>query len=265
MRVYCCQYAMEWENPPGNWGKVAGLLAGEAGETLEPGSLVVLPELFDTGFSMRAPELARSYPGQAESFLRELAISRAVYVLAGVAVQSAKGRGGNQAVVFSTKGELLARYTKTFPFTPGGEHAVFDGGAGPVLFAWEDCLVAPFVCYDLRFPEIQRLAVRRGAELLVFVASWPSTRAAHWLKLLQARAIENQCYVVGVNRVGTDPFHSYSGNSIVVNPFGEIVADALGEEGVLGCNLDLAGLREYRQKLPFLRDIRPEFLAHEGA
>jgi predicted amidohydrolase len=249
---------MEWENPPGNWGKVAGLLAGH---TLEPRSLVVLPELFDTGFSMRAPELARDYPGQAESFLRELAVSANVYVLAGVAVQSLAGRGGNQAVVFSNTGELLARYTKTFPFTPGGEREFFDGGSGPVLFAWEDHVVAPFVCYDLRFPEIQRMAVRRGTELLVFVASWPSVRSAHWLKLLQARAIENQCYVVGVNRTGSDPFHHYSGNSVVVNPSGEIVADASGGEGVFSCSIDFDTQRQYREKLPFLRDIRPEFIA----
>lgn len=262
MRVYCCQYAMEWENPPSTWGKVAGLLEGES---LEPGALVVLPELFDTGFSMRAPELARDYPGQAESFLREFALSKRVYVLAGVAVQSAAGRGANQVVVFSSAGELLARYTKTFPFTPGGEHQFFDGGTGPVLCAWGDCLVAPFVCYDLRFPEIQRLAVQRGAEVLVFVASWPAARAAHWLKLLQARAIENQSYVIGVNRIGTDPFHAYRGNSVVVNPAGEIVADALEAERVLSCDLDLPGLREYRQNLPFLRDIRPEFLAQTPA
>jgi predicted amidohydrolase len=226
----------------------------------EADSLVVLPEMFDTGFSMRAPELAREYSGQSESFLRQFATDWKVGVMAGVTAAGSEGKASNEAVVFSRHGELLMRYSKTFPFRPGGEADFFEAGSGPKVFSWGGVRVAPFVCYDLRFPEIQRRAVQLGAEVMVFIASWPSPRAAHWTKLLQARAIENQCFVLGVNRIGSDPQHGYSGGSLLVNPAGEIVSDAGDSENVLAARLDLGAMRQYRERLPFLADLRPEFL-----
>ena len=117
--------------------------------------------------------------------------------------------------------------------------------------------VSPFICYDLRFPEIFRTAAAsHRPELYVVIANWPEKRILHWVRLLQARAIENQAYVVGVNRIGTDPYYHYPGRSLILDPHGEIVADAGADEGVLRACLDLASLRKYREGLPFLKDMR---------
>jgi predicted amidohydrolase len=121
-------------------------------------------------------------------------------------------------------------------------------------------MVSPFICYDLRFPEIFRISTRGGAEILVVIANWPQAREMHWLALLRARAIENQCYVAGVNRVGRDPNVEYSGRSVIIDPRGEIMADAGNKQLIISTEFDLSALRDYRRQFPALTDIRPEFL-----
>jgi len=120
--------------------------------------------------------------------------------------------------------------------------------------------VAPFVCYDLRFPEVFRIAAARGAQLLAVIANWPSAREAHWLTLLRARAIENQAYVAGVNRCGEDPRLRYTGRSVIIDPRGEVLADAGSDEAVITADIDLADLEEYRRSFPALADMRRELL-----
>ncbi|HTL28529.1 MAG TPA: nitrilase-related carbon-nitrogen hydrolase, partial [Tepidisphaeraceae bacterium] len=124
---------------------------------------------------------------------------------------------------------------------------------------WTDFTVAPFVCYDLRFPEIFRRAVRKGATLMTVIANWPEARINHWLTLLQARAIENQCYVIGINRCGFDPQLRYPGRSVVVDPHGVIIADAGHQQRVLIADLDPKLVETTRTKLPFLSDMREDF------
>ena len=139
--------------------------------------------------------------------------------------------------------------------TVGG---IGEAGAGVASFAWGEFTVAPFVCYDLRFPEVFRLGVRGGADLMVVIANWPEPRDTHWLALLRARAIENQCYVVGVNRAGSDPHIRYAGHNIVVGPRGETVAQADEGPEVLLAEIELASLVEYRRQFPALADMRGE-------
>lgn len=118
--------------------------------------------------------------------------------------------------------------------------------------------MSPFICYDLRFPEIFRAAaLGLGSELLVVIASWPIKRAQHWVTLLQARAIENQAYVIGVNRCGTDPNFTYPGRSMVVDPHGVILVDASDVEGTVSARLDRARVASWREQFPALRDARP--------
>jgi predicted amidohydrolase len=121
---------------------------------------------------------------------------------------------------------------------------------------WHDFQVAPFVCYDLRFPEIFRAAVKQETGLFVVIANWPSAREEHWLALLKARAIENQAYVLGVNRCGDDPKLHYSGRSQLIDPRGAILADAGESEGVISAELDLKALEEYRSSFPALADMK---------
>ncbi len=253
MKIFCCQHDIVWENKEANHARVRELLAGV---TIPPGSLVLLPELFSVGFSMEVARISEGDERETENFLAQTAQEMGIYLLGGVVNLGADGRGRNQSVVFSPEGKLLARYSKMQPFSLGGELKHYTPGDETVSFDWQGCVVAPFICYDLRFPEIFRTAVKRGAQFFPVIANWPITRIQHWVTLLQARAIENQAYVAGVNRTGRDPRYNYCGRSIIVNPHGEIIADAGLEEGVISADLDLAGLLTWRAEFPALRDMR---------
>ena len=221
---------------------------------MDRGSLVLLPEMFASGFSLNVPLIAEGREGATRAFLSAIAAERGVYLMGGIVSAGRNGRGRNEAVVFSPQGGELACYRKLQTFTPGGETAVYEAGSEVVLFQWGAALVAPFICYDLRFPERQRTAAKKRPHLMTFIASWPDARLSHWVKLLQARAIENQCYVAGVNRIGSDPQLHYSGRSMIVNPMGEVIADAGEAECVIGADIDIPSLEEYRVRMPFLDD-----------
>ena len=165
-------------------------------------------------------------------------------------------KGRNEAVVIGPDGTELTRYTKMQPFTPGGESDNYQAGTEPVIFEWGGFRVAPFVCYDLRFPEHFRSAMPEGATMYVVIANWPDTRASHWRALLHARAIENQALVVGVNRCGRDPSLSYGGGSIVIDAAGQTLVEAGDLECVMSCDIDAGAVAEYRRRLPFLEDAR---------
>jgi predicted amidohydrolase len=260
MKVICCQHDIVWEDRGANLARVEALLRAA---DLPKDALVLLPEMFTSGFSLATALIAEDASRETEGFLRRLAVELGVYLMGGVVNQGGGGLCRNEAVVYSPAGEEVARYCKMRPFTPGGESAHFSAGAAPMIFDWAGCSVAPFICYDLRFPEIQRQAGAARAQLMTFIASWPDARLAHWVTLLQARAIENQCYVAGVNRIGSDPNLHYSGRSVIVSPLGEIIADAGDRECLIGAELDLDALQEYRGKLPFLDDLQ-DFALRRG-
>jgi predicted amidohydrolase len=253
MNIVCCQLDVVWENKTANYERTRRLLASA---NVPAGSLVLLPEMFSTGFSMNVAAIAEGEARDGEKFLAHTAEEFRSYLLGGVVTATAEGRGRNEAVIFAPDGPQIARYCKMHPFTPGGETKRYQAGQGVVTFHWHDFVVSPFICYDLRFPEVFRLATRRGAQLFVVIASWPATRDKHWIQLLQARAIENQAYVAGVNRCGRDPKFTYSGRSLIIDPRGEILADAGHEEKVIQAVADLKGLTAYRSELPFLEDMR---------
>ena len=252
MRVHLLQYDIAWEDPPANRAKVSALVAGAAPAA---GDMVVLPETAFTAFSFQTE---RTLPdaAAAEAFLADLARRHRCTVVGGVVAPDALGRASNQSLAFSPEGELLARYVKIQPFTLGGERKVHAPGGEIVHFSWQGLTVAPFVCYDLRFPELFREAVTHGAEMFVVIASWPARRTHHWLTLLAARAIENQAVVVGVNRCGTDPGATYLGRSVVVSPHGHVVADAGEREHVVTTTIDPDEIRQWRRDFPALRDMR---------
>jgi predicted amidohydrolase len=251
MKVIACQLDIVWEDKPANHAKVTRLLEQAAPPA---GALVVLPEMFATGFSMRAASISDSASQETQRFLANTARNFGVFLLGGVVTNGQSGLGRNECVGFNPAGEEIVRYCKIHPFTYGGEAQHYEPGAEVVLFEWAGFQVAPFICYDLRFPEIFRAAVKRGANLFTVMANWPVARGAHWNALLQARAIENQAYVVGVNRCGADPGLQYPGQSQVLSPQGAplIVAGAL--ESTIQAEISLAALTQYRAELPFLAD-----------
>ena len=253
MNVIALQHDIAWEDKPANFDRVRKLLT-EAAPAKD--ALVVLPEMFATGFSMNADAIAEPHGGPTEQFLAKTAREFGVCLVAGAAVRGRDGRARNQALAFSPAGHRLASYAKMRLFTPGGEPAHYAAGRRPVAFRWADCSISPCICYDLRFPEIfRRAAAAHRPELFVVIANFPEKRIQHWTRLLQARAIENQAWVAGVNRVGGDPYYTYAGRSLIIDSQGEILADAGDREGWIGAELDLAVLRRYREGLPFLADM----------
>jgi predicted amidohydrolase len=126
-----------------------------------------------------------------------------------------------------------------------------------------DIIVSPFVCYDLRFPELFQIASRK-AHLITIAASWPAERKEHWITLLKARAIENQCYIAGVNRIGEGNKVQYEGNSIIVNPYGEIISEAILGEGIVSANVETSAVEKYRKDFPLKKDRRVELYKQLG-
>ncbi|HSI11662.1 MAG TPA: carbon-nitrogen family hydrolase [Chthoniobacter sp.] len=249
--VYAVQLDIVWEDKAANFRKVEEMVAAAAPAA---GSLVVLPEMFACGFSMNLVITRQHADREDETFLAGLAQKHGVFVAAGVVSAGAAEMGRNEAVVFSPEGKLLARYAKIHPFSLGGEAQGHERGTEIVTFPWGGFVVAPFVCYDLRFPEIFRAAARKGADLLVVMALWPVKRQQHWLTLLQARAIENQAYVVGVNRVGGEPELLYAGRSVVIDPHGVSIADAGEREHILSALIEPEIVTAWRRDFPALRD-----------
>ncbi|MEZ5275022.1 MAG: carbon-nitrogen family hydrolase [Opitutaceae bacterium] len=257
MKIFGIQFSITWQDKPANFTRVGDLVA-EAGPPA--GSLIVLPEMFATGFSMEVDAVVDEGKEPTEVFLGSLAARHGCFVIAGRVSRAEDGLGSNEAIVVGPDGRVIQRYRKMHPFSYGGEDEHYAAGREPVLFEWHGMKVCPLVCYDLRFPEVFRTAVVRGAECFAVIANWPRARQMHWEQLLKARAIENQAYVVGVNRVGSDPNVKYRGGSLIIDPRGEVLAGAGDEEVVLSADIDPAALDEYRQRFPALRDIHPDFV-----
>ncbi len=262
MKVIGIQIDTVWEDKPASHARVETLL-GDI--DIARGTLIVLPEMFATGFSPDVSKIAEAAgDGPTQTFLSGLAARRKAFVLGGVVTHGEAGRGRNEAVVYGPDGAELVRYQKLFPFTFGKETDHYGRGDTTARFECGDFKVAPFVCYDLRFPEVFRIEARRGAELYAVIANWPAARQDHWMALLRARAIENQAFVIGVNRCGRDPKHSYSGRSQIIDPRGRVLADAGQSEGLVRAELNRAELVEYRATFPALSDVRDEYLADDA-
>jgi len=257
MQVHLVQHDIVWESPTETIAHVRTMLEAHL---VAPGDLVVLPEMFATGFSMNAAKVGEAADGGTTSFLQEIAQRGQVFVIGGVPVVAPSGRVQNQAVCVNPQGEVVARYAKMQPFSISGENKNYEAGSAPAIFDWNGLKVAPLICYDLRFPEVFRAATKLGAEMFCVIANWPATRAAHWDILLPARALENQAYLTGVNRVGRDPVCQYNGRSRVLDPNGCLLADAGEVETILSCAIDPENVRTFRAKLPFLRDMRSDLL-----
>ncbi len=257
MNVVCVQFDIAWEDRAANFAKARSLLQSAR---VVPGSLIVLPEMFSTGFSMNVAGICEGDSRPGETFLAELAGESGAAALGGVVTMAADGRGRNEAVLVAPGGEQLARYAKMHPFSYAGESDHYAPGDRPVVAEVAGTKLAPFICYDLRFPEVFRSAAAGGAEVLAVIANWPEARQDHWRTLLRARAIENQAYVIGVNRTGADPNVTYAGGSVVVGPRGEVVAEAGPAECTFAAELDLEALREYRRDFPALDDMKGDWV-----
>ena len=252
MKVALCQLDIVWEDKEANHRRVIDLLDSAA---LESGSLLVLPEMFSTGFSMNVSAIAERNDQPSIRFMQGLARDRGIYVIGGVVTEGTNSLGRNEAVGFAPDGTEAVRYAKIHPFQ-GAESRNYAGGAEIQTFECGGFRASPFVCYDLRFPEVFRMAVCSGAELFIVIANWPEKRIHHWVTLLQARAVENQAYVAGVNRCGKDPYLKYPGRSLIIDPQGRILAEADSQEQILTAKLNPESVTTWRRAFPVLKDIR---------
>ena len=252
MRVALGEYDTGWHDADASLARAgdvvrAGAAAGAA--------LVVLPEMCTTGFTMD-PEQAEPIGGPGVAALGALAAGAGVHLIAGVALREmAKGgeRLVNAAVLVDDAGRPVSIYRKQRVFAYAGEHAVYEAGREPVATTVDGVRLALFICYDLRFPELFR-PVAPAVDAMIVIANWPVARRAHWDTLLRARAIENQCYVVGVNRTGAGGGLEFDGGSAAYDPFGEPAAVTRGDARTV--DIDPARVRAVREEYPFLRDMR---------
>ena len=262
MNVHALQYSIHWEDKPANFSHVRTLL-----EQLrpQPGDLVVLPELSCIGFTMRREGLAEESNGETAQFFAHQAREYGIYLIGGASWWGEGGLGRNMALTFDPQGQLLGAYAKQHPFSYGGETSHYQPGELFFQFDWHGCKVAPLICYDLRFPETFRHLAHLGVEFYVVIANWPAARVHHWDTLLQARAIENQAYVLGVNRCGDDPKVNYPGSTRLIDPHGKVLSSLDNLPGKLSAGLDLEDLRAYRARFPALNDLRLEQLGLSSA
>lgn len=265
MRAHLVQMDVAWEDPRANRARAEALVDGAG---VSAGDLVVLPEMFETGFSMNIERTADER-GEGAAWLGAMAKRLRVTLVAGITVRRADGWGLNRALVLSGSGGESARYDKAHPFSFGREAERFKGGDRVVVCAWESggnrAMLCPVVCYDLRFPELFRAGRMRGAEVFVVIANWPSVRVEHWLALLRARAIENQAVVLGVNRTGSDPLLAYPGASVAFDAMGERIGWGGEAEGVVSVGVDIGACRAWRDSFPAWNDARESLLPRLGA
>jgi predicted amidohydrolase len=255
LRVALGEYDTGWHDPAGSLARAAGVVERAAAAGAE---LVVLPEMCTTGFTMESAARAEPPDGPSAAVLAELARGHGVHLLAGVATRAPSDGGGerfhNSALLFRPDGALAAEYRKQRLFAIAGEHECYAAGDAPVVVRVGGVRIAPFICFDLRFPELFR-AVAPRVDALVLVANWPASRRAHWDVLVRARAIENQCYVVAVNRSGVGGGLEYDGGSVAYDPWGEPVAEA-ADGGLLVARIDPAEVTRVRSRYPFVEDRR---------
>jgi len=250
MKVALFQYDPKWESRDINMHRLEELAADI---TIRP-DLMIFPELTLTGFTMRSKRFAEPLDGPSAGFYREMAVRYKTHLIGGL-IEQGDNLYYNCLLHFSPEGELVSAYRKIHPFSYSGENRFYHGGGGPVITRIGPVGAGLSVCYDLRFPELFRFYGKAGTELIINIANWPETRIVHWQTLLKARAIENQAYVIGVNRVGSDKKNRYNGCSAVFHPFGDQVLMAEDREGVFFADLDLNEVAQVRKTYPFLADI----------
>jgi len=246
------QHDIAWEDPATNFAHLAPMIADAVGRGAE---LVVLTEMFSTGFSMHTERTAEPPDGASVRFLQEQAHAHGSALCASIAELTPEDpRPFNQLVVALSDGTTY-RYAKRHPFSYGREHEHFASGNDTLTVAIGEVRCTFFVCYDLRFADDFWTAAG-DTDCYVVPANWPASRRDHWSTLLRARAIENQAYVVGVNRVGRGGKLEYSGDSIIVDPFGENCAEAGNAEQIIAAEIDPARVAQVRDEYPFLQDRR---------
>jgi omega-amidase len=261
LTISIVQTQLYWEDPEKN----LQMLQDKILAIKERTELVILPEMFSTGFSMRPEELAETMDGKAIAWMKDIAAQKKLILTGSIMVK--EGDHYFNRLVWMLPNGQFGYYDKRHLFAYAGEHQHYCAGSRRLIASVKGWKINLLVCYDLRFPVWSRQSAPTADkdngneqrvpeyDMLVYVANWPERRNTAWKTLLRARAIENQCFVAGVNRVGNDGNNIYhSGDSMLIDPLGEILYTKEHDEDIFTYTLHKEALNEIRNKLPFLND-----------
>ncbi|MCM8805468.1 MAG: carbon-nitrogen family hydrolase [Candidatus Omnitrophica bacterium] len=250
MKICLCQYSIIWENKQKNKEKIENLFEKSI---LKNVNLIVFPEMSLTGFSFNK-NITQLTDDDFE-FFSNIAKKYSSYVSFG-----ALKNGKNVCITVNPEGKIISQTGKIHLFSPSGEHKQHKDSSKVHQFVLGKTRITPFICYDLRFAPLFWIYAE-NTDIFLVLANWPESRKTHWKILLQARAIENQAYVAGINRTGISPDNKYCGNSCVIDPWGKIILDAKNKEGIFVCDIEQENVSKIRSEFPVLKD-RKRFIEY---
>ncbi|OWR31000.1 carbon-nitrogen hydrolase [Saccharibacillus sp. O23] len=255
-KITCIQHNIVFGDPERNY---AAMEASIARATQNKPDIVVLPELWTTGYDLtRLDEIADEEASRTRAFLAAAARKYGVDLVGGSAAERTPQGVFNTLLVYDREGRPCGAYSKAHLFRLMDEHLHLKAGDRKGRFELSGLRSAGAICYDIRFPEWIRANMADGAEVLFVTAEWPLERLHHWRTLLIARAIENQCWVVACNRSGRDPDHVFAGHSLIVGPWGDVLAEAGEEDEFLTAEIDTEEVARARGRIPVFEDRRPD-------
>ncbi|PXV95397.1 putative amidohydrolase [Lachnotalea glycerini] len=259
MKIGLAQMDVVWEKKEENILKAEKIIGEAAKAKID---YLLFPEMSFTGFSMNTAFIGESkLELKTIGILSDFAKKNQIWLGFGY-VEKGFDKALNRFAIINRLGQVVADYAKIHPFSYGEESNYYTGGKEIEFCVVEEFTTTPFICYDLRFPEIFQIASKHS-QLITVAANWPIERREHWLTLLRARAIENQCYIAGVNRVGCGNDILYGGDSIIVNPYGEIISFNI-EEGLISAEIDKEIVLKYRESFHLKKDRREELYQNLG-
>lgn len=251
MKIGICQYSPAWENPNSSIEKINFLMKG-----YENVDLLIFPEMTLTGFTMKSKYFAEDIDGISFQFFMKLAQELKTNIFFGV-IENDDDKIFNSLIHVDQNGLITARYRKIHPFTLASEEKNYSAGEELIVTKINNVRFALSICYDLRFPELYRHYTKKGVDVITNIANWPVYRIEHYTTLLKARAIENQCFAIGVNRVGKDGNgYEHSGFSSVYNPLGKEILSIENNEGIFVTEIEINEVEKTRKDFPFLNDIK---------
>lgn len=254
MRIACVQLDIVFGSPEENFRKVEEKIRKAAMLNAE---VVVLPEMWNTGYDLtRLSEIADVDGEETKNLLIQLAKELHIHIIGGSVSTQKDTQFYNTMYIVNNMGELIAEYDKAHLFKLMDEHLYLKAGTNKNIFTLNGVEMGGVICYDLRFPEWFRVHSLAGAKIIFVPAQWPAARVDHWKILLQARAIENQCFIVSVNRVGEDPNNTFNGSSMVIAPWGEILWKGADEETIGLVDINIEEVEEVRKRIPVFNDRR---------
>lgn len=256
MKIACVQMDIAFGKPELNFSKIENYIEEGA---MAGADVIVFPEMWNTAYAlMHLGKLADKNGERTKQLLTSFAKKYNLNIVGGSVATKRDNQYFNTMYVANRFGQIVAEYDKAHLFKLMDEHLFMEPGSKINVFDLDDVTCGGIICYDLRFPEWIRTHTLKGANIMFIPAEWPQKRIDHWQLLLQARAIENQCFIVAVNRVGSDPNNVFNGHSMVIAPWGQVLLSGETREGIYYVNLDLEEVARVRKTIPVYQDRRTE-------